>query len=303
MLLKTSFALAILAALTVSVVAQPTQQLENFPTETGSTKHGLFWPRRPTAPPDMVTRIKLYALFARIAFYDLTTAWDCEVCKHEDVKDTQVVKIFDYEPTRLYLYVAVNHRLKVIVVSFRGTHDFKGWLVDFDIIKTSVSELGVGVSVHAGFYKSYMAGHDVVKEQVEELIGKYPSYELHVVGHSMGAALASLQAQALAHQFPQKKIKLTTYGQPRVGNQAYATMVNKLSNLDAIRFVHASDPVPHGPPEGLGFYHPDREVWCPKSKGKEYVVCDAGMEDWACSRHVIPDLNLDNHKMLPGLEF
>jgi len=303
MLPKALIALAIFAIATTTVVASPThQQIHNFPIETG-TKHGFLWPSRPTVTTAMVDRIKLYALFARIAFYEVTTNWDCVVCKHDDVKDTQVVKIFEYKPTRLFLYVAVNHRLKVIVVSFRGTVDNQGWLLDFDIALKRVPELGLGVSVHEGFYKSQMAGHDVVQEQVGTLVEKYPNYELHVVGHSMGAALASLQAQALARQLPHKKIMLTTFGQPRIGNLAYADMVNRLSNLDSIRFVHAGDPVPHGPPLAFGYYHHDAEVWCPKAKGKEYVKCDTGMEDEECSRHVIPDIDLKGHKMLPGLEF
>lgn len=49
-----------------------------------------------------------------------------------------------------------------------------------------------------------------------------------------------------------------TYGQPRVGNAAYAQAFAGLSS--EYRVVHYADIVPHLPPELLGFHHVPTEV-------------------------------------------
>ena len=49
-----------------------------------------------------------------------------------------------------------------------------------------------------------------------------------------------------------------TFGQPRVGNAAYATAFSSLAQ--EFRVVHYKDIVPHLPPELLGFHHVATEV-------------------------------------------
>jgi predicted lipase len=49
-----------------------------------------------------------------------------------------------------------------------------------------------------------------------------------------------------------------TFGQPRVGNDAFATVFKSLVN--EYRVVHYADIVPHLPPEVLGFHHVPTEV-------------------------------------------
>ena len=90
-----------------------------------------------------------------------------------------------------------------------------------------------------------------------------PDYELWVTGHSLGAAMACIAAATISSYkyVPQDKIKLITYGEPRVGNAAYVTVTDKLLPY-VFRVVHAHDMVPHLPPKGmLGYYHHKAEVW------------------------------------------
>ena len=90
-----------------------------------------------------------------------------------------------------------------------------------------------------------------------------PSYELWVTGHSLGAAMASIGAATISKYgyLPVEKIKLITFGQPRVGNDSYAAAVDKLIPY-SVRVVHDHDLVAHLPPEGmLGYVHHKAEVW------------------------------------------
>ena len=49
-----------------------------------------------------------------------------------------------------------------------------------------------------------------------------------------------------------------TFGQPRVGNNIFASYFSSL--LSDYRVVHYADVVPHLPPEILGFHHVPTEV-------------------------------------------
>lgn len=60
-----------------------------------------------------------------------------------------------------------------------------------------------------------------VKTAVQNLKAKYRTAKLYVTGHSLGGALAILCTADLKNVFG--NVDLTyTYGQPRVGNQAFA---------------------------------------------------------------------------------
>jgi hypothetical protein len=65
----------------------------------------------------------------------------------------------------------------------------------------------------------------------------------------MGGALATLAAAHLGRESVQG---LYTYGCPRVGNAAFASVLPVASHL---RFVHRDDWVPTMPPEFLGYVH------------------------------------------------
>ena len=51
-----------------------------------------------------------------------------------------------------------------------------------------------GCSVHEGFYKAEQGVYSTVYDEVSRLVNEYPSYQIVVTGHSLGAALATLRA-------------------------------------------------------------------------------------------------------------
>lgn len=94
-----------------------------------------------------------------------------------------------------------------------------------------------GALVHAGFHTVWSGFRSFVKDA----IATYAPVSIHCVGHSLGGALASLNAQMLAQSG--KHVALYTFGAPRVGTMAFVTETASLG-IEAKRIYHPADPVP-----------------------------------------------------------
>uniref|UniRef100_A0A453HWN1 Fungal lipase-type domain-containing protein n=1 Tax=Aegilops tauschii subsp. strangulata TaxID=200361 RepID=A0A453HWN1_AEGTS len=121
--------------------------------------------------------------------------------------------------------------------------------------------------VHHGFYSAYYnttLRHEILKS-VQWAWKTYGRLPINVVGHSMGGALASFCALDLSVKWGSHKVQLITFGQPRVGNPAFAEYFNEQVPR-TIRVTHENDIVPHLPPYFyyLGewtYHHFAREVF------------------------------------------
>ncbi|KAK9474406.1 lipase precursor [Dipodascopsis tothii] len=193
-------------------------------------------------------------------------------------------------------YIALDHDATAprILVVFRGSHSIADALADIDLVQTSyvaaatASDVGgvgcAGCVVHEGFYKSYMEASPVVLETVANLTAAYPDYTLVSTGHSLGGAVAVLfgvdaHGRGWAPQ-------VVTFGEPRVGNGAFADYVDATFAGGVLqRVTHLHDPVPRVP-VGLGYRHHGGELYITKGPlepgASDIVVCD-GQESAACS--------------------
>ena len=95
----------------------------------------------------------------------------------------------------------------------------------------------------------------VFTTRVTALLQKYKNASIITTGHSLGAAIAAIAAIEMKSLFPNTKVNLHNFGQPRVGNIKMAEFMN--SKLDGIyRVVHNRDLVPHLAPDIFPFnYH------------------------------------------------
>ena len=104
---------------------------------------------------------------------------------------------------------------------------------------------------------------------------------MKVTGHSLGAALALLNGMALLKEGVTST--MINFGQPRVGDNAYAAFVEK--KLPKMwRHVHHKDTVPHIPPENVPleqFLHSANEIY-EDAEGKTFKRCVGG-EDRTCA--------------------
>jgi predicted lipase len=84
-------------------------------------------------------------------------------------------------------------------------------------------------------------------------LSEHTGSKIIVTGHSLGGSLAILAAADLAKTHG-KIEQVYTFGQPRVGNAAFASHYQSLVS-NTFRLIDFADIVPHVPPSAFGFQH------------------------------------------------
>lgn len=158
-------------------------------------------------------------------------------------------------------------------------------------------------TVHTGFWTSWQNTRPFILPHITYLREKYPDYQLHLVGHSLGgavAALAALEFEGLGYS-----PTVTTFGEPRVGNAGLRDWIDWTFSLPSEhleggdeklhagryrRITHVDDPVPLLPLQEWGYRTHAGEVYISKASlqpgvsdvrlcfGDEDVNCMAGAE-------------------------
>ena len=128
------------------------------------------------------------------------------------------------------------------LIAFRGTQlmPFDG-LTDLDCRTTRAV---TGHRIHSGFKSAFDTQPDgPARDIVRYFRGKEPT-RVHIVGHSLGGALATLAAELVAGMGV-AEVLLYTFGSPRVGNRGFAEALTGSVGADNIyRVFHPADPVP-----------------------------------------------------------
>ncbi|KAB2007502.1 hypothetical protein ERO13_D10G031800v2 [Gossypium hirsutum] len=214
-----------------------------------------------------------------------------------------------------------------ILVSWRGTITISEWVSDANIFRTSAKDLfGTGsVKVHTGFYNTYMnsnanspytktSARQQACKAVKELVDKYQNEEVSitVTGHSLGAALATLNAMDIAHNGfnkptdnSNKAFMVTCFpaASPRVGNLAFKGVCDRLENFHILRIVNSKDPVPKVP-FGPKYFHVGEELGIDTTKSpylKEKIINPHNLEGY---QHAIAGMQKDgDFKLEEELDF
>lgn len=161
-----------------------------------------------------------------------------------------------------------SKRKKTIIVSLRGTRslydtitDLKVEMVPYSNLRYSLPYCGQNCKIHIGFndfFKNTLrAVHLVLEKELQE---EPDSYELVIVGHSMGGSVGLLLALHYL-DLGYEKITLVTMGQPLVGNREFTTWADYVLgsylpvshntyNRHYLRIVHKGDIVPTIPRKG-----------------------------------------------------
>jgi hypothetical protein len=136
-----------------------------------------------------------------------------------------------------YVAAGVGQFAGDILIATRGTATAADWLTDLNI---GVQFGPGGQFVHAGFNETFKS---FVTQLQEFLRGKNPT-RIHCVGHSLGGALAFLNADfATANRIGD--VRLYTFGAPRTGPAAFARQLTQRVGKDNIfRVSNPVDPVP-----------------------------------------------------------
>ena len=195
-------------------------------------------------------------------------------------------------------YVVLSHPPSPprIIVAFRGTYSVANTIIDLSTVpqeyipypgdededegehvprlrKRAIDPQNAECSnctVHAGFMTSWRHTRPQILPHLKELIEVYPEYQLVLVGHSLGgavAALASLDFESRGWD-PQ----VTTFGEPRIGNQGLMQYIDKSfseaghMNITGKyrRVTHVDDPVPLLPLTEWGYQMHAGEIYISK---------------------------------------
>jgi predicted lipase len=221
--------------------------------------------------------------------------WSCGLCTDGPTVNYRYVRRIQSLPFHLSGYIAIQPEEKIMVISFQGTRGIEDWFNDLTVVMTPLNWDGtVGdEQVHLGFYQSYLS----IRSQVlTDGIFKLPRSEwdaiesILLVGHSLGGVMAVLAALDLKAHYKDwldhKHVTITTLGQPRIGNHAFAKFhQTHFPNMeDVLRIVHSNDIVPHVPPTTAGYIHSMREVWSVGQTPNSSKLCSIqDPEDPTCS--------------------
>ncbi|KAJ8518003.1 hypothetical protein ONZ45_g4878 [Pleurotus djamor] len=202
-------------------------------------------------------------------------------------------KINSFDKQGTQGFVVRDDDRKEIILAFRGSMEIADILTNIQILLTPLRVAGVnnvgGATVHTGFQKAYNVVHDEVMSYMKTQIDRYPSYKLVVTGHSLGGAVCTFAALALKARYPNKQLRLFTYGAPRIGNADFASLVETRIGMNNIyRGVHTWDGVPTILGRWLGYRHYGTEYWEHKDPSRPENVrkCNGG-EDTSCSNSII----------------
>jgi hypothetical protein len=242
--------------------------------------------------------------------------WTCERCNGL-TKGFQVIEIiFDVEHC-LQAYVGVAKDLNAIIIAFRGTqeHSIQNWVSDLFWKQLDLNYPDMpDAMVHHGFYSAYhnTTVRPAVLAAVKRAKKSYgANINIIVTGHSMGGAMAAFCGLDLVVNEGEENVQVMTFGQPRVGNAAFASYYSLLVP-NTFRITHDRDIVPHLPPffylfPQKTYHHFPTEVWVRDVSFSNFIllntetVCDNTGEDPTCCRSVM-GTSITDHLSYFGVE-
>ncbi|KAI0825661.1 lipase [Irpex lacteus] len=251
-----SFALTVLSSLILAC----------FDTATG-----LPTRRQGVSPlsQDQISAFSPYTYYAAAAYCEPSTTltWTCGTNCQSNPSFQPVASGGDGGVTQFW-YVGYDIALQSVIVGHQGTDVDKVLpvLEDIDIIQdflnpTLFPGVSSSVKVHQGFRDAHAKSASAVLAAVNTTLAKYSANHVTVVGHSLGGAIGLLSSFYLSLHLPASTtFKTVLYGMPRVGNEAFATLIDTHPSLSLSRITNRRDPVPILPGRFLGFHHPSGEV-------------------------------------------
>ena len=211
---------------------------------------------------------KLFLSYAGAAncktIYD-SKEWKCgTLCSNSLVANSIIADVVVADDIKGAVQLSRNGEAKVIVVSFRGTknphnliQDLKIWKSELDWDYSLNGSLATSdIRVHSGFLRMYR-GLSSINRVVFSEASTYPDHRMVYTGHSLGGAMAILAAAEFYATFGYgDRISIFTYGQPRVGNQAWINYLHSLPFGNRIyRFANVGDPIVLLPSYWADFRH------------------------------------------------
>jgi triacylglycerol lipase len=153
---------------------------------------------------------------------------------------------------------------KKLVITIRGTNDSNDAMDNIKIARTHYSS-STGVycgKIHSGFIEYYENVRDNIRKKIVKYIeSKDETKEekgIVFCGHSLGSAACCIAALDSSYLANCPKIKVFSYGSPRVGDKEFSKQFNK--RIECFRVVNQNDPVTKIP-FPFRFTHVKKEIF------------------------------------------
>lgn len=220
----------------------------------------------------------LYARLAGAAYCPTETLqnWTCgDFCdSFSDVSAVKICESYAHSSVAFAVQLPASIGLRPrCVLSFRGSSNTQNWLDNLVTWRADAPFHDCdGCATHSGFLDIWLDMRTCV-ENALEAAGCARGSDIAVTGHSLGAALGALAAVGLQAQ-GWNIVESYDFGRPRVGNGAFAKAYDSRFRQRTYRITHAQDPVPHLPPQLLGFEHTDPEIFYKSNLSAGWRQCN-----------------------------
>lgn len=243
-------------------------------------------------------RALLFQSYSHAAYCSLKSIekWSCGPCKIADPNFK--AKAFYSHETGMQAFVG-KAADGYIVVSFRGSSNILNWIQNLNVPEITPYPKCKDCQVHKGFYDAWNSVREGVVKEVVALYRQSHQAQIFITGHSLGAAVAAHCAAELGASSQSLGLPIAgvyTYGQPRVGNSAFANFYGRGTRV-SWRLTHWRDPVPQLPvnlPPLFKFKHIATEVFYNEASS-QHIVCDGSGEDAHCSNSLDFHLSVPDH--------
>jgi len=250
------------------------------------------------------------ALFSRVAYCSSSAvqSFQCGAPCDALGSNIDVLQVGGNDGTVPMYFIAHDPSTNTIVVAHQGTdpenllsllNDAEIGLVDLNTTRFTAAS-GKGIQVHEGFQDTFERTADGVLAGVQSGLASTGATNVLVTGHSLGAAVATMDAMFLTENLD-SSISMTTsvFGLPRVGDQTWADFVDASLGTTLSHITNQNDPVPTVPPELLGFVQPSQEfhITGVNSSGQAtgIVACPGQDNDNCSTGNDILDASIANH--------
>ncbi|KAI7834778.1 Alpha/Beta hydrolase protein [Kickxella alabastrina] len=172
-------------------------------------------------------------------------------------------------------YIAINTKDKEIYVVWTGTRRLRAIVADAVVIFEGFPPEIHNSGVHYGFYQVTYAVLPHIVKNIRAAAEDFPDYNIVFLGHSLGGANAVLSALMFVREnsYYRDRIRVWTFGEPRVGNHAFSEYYTSVLGNQTFRITNQGDFVPHVPPwQILGYQHHPLEIHI-INKDYDFYVC------------------------------
>ncbi|KIY68021.1 alpha/beta-hydrolase [Cylindrobasidium torrendii FP15055 ss-10] len=249
------------------------------------------------SPADLDTKFKRAAEFSRAAYCPTAEVTNRTCGASCDALGNDVEFLLsggDEGDTPLFM-VALDKATNTIFVAHQGTNpdNIMSILNDADFVPDDIdtrfiTSAGDDVKVHNGFQDTFLHTADAILNATMSALQSTGAQKLVLTGHSLGAAIATLDALMFKDALAGSNVTMSTtlFGSPRIGNKEFADFLDSQLGSSLSRITNREDPVPLLPPQFLSFAHASGEVHInavDEAGNATDIVSCAGKENQLCS--------------------